>query len=83
MNLSFIALKGEVCQDLSGDVIAGVSQTLVPQGSRRSGTKSLVRKAKRVEIAMAVTSEHLHPRKKILDRETMGVKPDRDIIIMG
>ena len=30
MNLSFIALKGEVCQDLSGDVIVGVSQMLVP-----------------------------------------------------
>ena len=81
MNLSFIALEGKGCQDLRGNVIAGVPQTLVPQGSRRSGAESLVRKAKRVEIAMTVTSEHLHPGKKILDRETMGVKLDRDIII--
>ena len=52
-------------------------------GGGCSGAESLVRKAKRVEIAMADTSEHLHPGKKILDRETMGVKLDRDIIITG
>ena len=83
MNLSFIALEGKGCQDLRGNAIAGVSQTLVPQGSRRSGAESLVRKAKRVEVTMAVTTEHLHPGRKILDRETMGVKLDRDIIITG
>ena len=52
-------------------------------GGGRSGTESLVRKAKRVEVAMAVTSEHLRPGRKILDRETMGVKLDGDIIITG
>ena len=60
----------------------GVSQPLMPQGHRSSSSgESLVRSAKRVEFAAAVTSEHLRPGTKILDREARGVKLDRHIVI--
>ena len=42
-----------------------------------------MRQAQRVEIAMAITSEHLRPGRKILDRKNGGVKFNRDIVITG
>ena len=81
VNLSFIALKRKACQDLGGDVVAGVPQPLMPQGGRRGGAECLVRKTEWVEIARTVTSEHLHPGRKILDRKTTWVKLDRYIVI--
>jgi len=42
-----------------------------------------MRQAQRVEITMAITSEHLRPGRKILDRKTGGVKFNRDIVITG
>jgi len=43
----------------------------------------LVRKTEWVEITRTVTSEHLHPGRKILDRKTTRVKLDRYIVIMS
>jgi len=34
----------------------------------------MMRKTERIEIAAALTSEHLRPGKKILDRETRWIK---------
>ena len=43
----------------------------------------MVRKTEWVEITRTVTSEHLHPGRKILDRKTTRVKLDRYIVIMS
>ena len=43
----------------------------------------MVRKMEWVEIVRTVTSEHLHPGRKILDRKTTRVKLDRYIVIMS
>jgi len=40
-----------------------------------------MRQAQRVEIAMAITSEHLRPGRKILDRKTKRIKCNEDIVI--
>jgi len=42
-----------------------------------------MRQAQGVEVAMAVTLEHLHPGRKILDRKTGWVKLNRDIVVTG
>jgi hypothetical protein len=65
-------------------VAARMPETLVPQVCRggSGGQQSLRgRRPERVERAGTVTAEHLHPGRKSLDRETMGIKFDRDIVI--
>jgi hypothetical protein len=70
-------------ENLTSKRMAEVSQSLMPQGRRRRWMKSLVGgKAERIEVAGAVTSEHLRLGWKILYRKTMGVKFDGNIIIM-
>ena len=77
----FYCAEKENLPRLGRYVVAGVPQPLMPQGGRRGGAECLVRKTEWVEIARTVTSEHLHPGRKILDRKTTWVKLDRYIVI--
>ena len=43
----------------------------------------MMREPKRIEVAHALTSEHLRPGTKILNGETNRVKLDRNIIVAG
>jgi hypothetical protein len=59
-------------------------KALVPQISHGGARQQcLWRSPERIQLAITVTSEHLRPGGKILDRKTTGIKFDGHTIVSG
>ena len=79
---SFITLKIKRLKHGGQGVLSGVAEPLMPQIASGGGAeRELWRQSERVEGAGAFTSESHRLGGKILDRETVRIKLNRNIVI--
>jgi hypothetical protein len=87
VGMSLIAIKNKIkrTKSLQKTVVAGVPKPLMPElDIIGSGMESLGwLKVEGIEVAITVTSEHLHLGVQILDGETKRIEFNRDKIVVG